>query len=320
MIPTRDESMAQLERMLASDVFAGSTRLSRFLRYVAEQSLAGESQRLKEYTIGVEVFDRDQHYDPRVDSIVRVEAGRLRTKLEQYYQGPGRDDAIVIRLQKGGYVPAFEARGALALRAQEDGAPLRDGASRLFHERSSAAVPVPSSSSPARSQPMRSRRIAGLAALAVVSLLAIATVVALSRGWFSTPPPPNSVAVLPFETHSNAAESRTIAAQLTQIVTADLVRAERFSVVPSRNARELGAGGTAQSVSRRLGASWLLEARVTHEGDSLRVQALIMNPERNRKLWVETFTGDAARLDELAHRIGTSAATALQANGASARP
>src|SRR5262249_32150813 len=75
-----------------------------------ERALVGESERLKEYVIGVEVFDRDERYDPRVDSIVRVEAGRLRTKLEEYYRGSGSDDAIVIKLEKGGYAPEFRRR------------------------------------------------------------------------------------------------------------------------------------------------------------------------------------------------------------------
>ena len=60
------------------------------------------------------MFDRDESYDPRVDSIVRVEAGRLRTKLEQYYHGHGSDDPIVIRLQKGTYAPTFERRAPQA--------------------------------------------------------------------------------------------------------------------------------------------------------------------------------------------------------------
>src|SRR5215831_887916 len=112
MQPTPDDVRAELERVLASGSFASTSRLSRFLRFVVERTLAGEAERLKEYVIGVEVFDRDERYDPRVDSIVRVEAGRLRAKLEEYYRGAGRDDAIAIKLQKGSYAPEFERRGS----------------------------------------------------------------------------------------------------------------------------------------------------------------------------------------------------------------
>ena len=60
--------------------------------------------------IGLEVFDRNEHYDPRLDSIVRVEAGRLRSKIDEYYNGPGRDDAVLIQMRRGSYAPVFEHR------------------------------------------------------------------------------------------------------------------------------------------------------------------------------------------------------------------
>ena len=90
MPPTADDVRHQLDRLLASSGFANAGRMSRFLKFVVEKTLAGESERLKEYVIGIEVFDRDASYDPRLDSIVRVEAARLRTKLAEYYAGEGR--------------------------------------------------------------------------------------------------------------------------------------------------------------------------------------------------------------------------------------
>jgi hypothetical protein len=83
MSPSGDDVRCQLDRLLASSVFANAGRMSRFLKFVVEQTLAGEGERLKEYVIGVEVFDRDASYDPRLDSIVRVEAARLRSKLAE---------------------------------------------------------------------------------------------------------------------------------------------------------------------------------------------------------------------------------------------
>ena len=92
MAPSVDDVHRQLDRMLASAIFANAGRMSRFLKFVVEKTLAGEAERLKEYVIGVEVFDRDVDYDPRVDAIVRVEAARLRAKLAEYYAGEGRAD------------------------------------------------------------------------------------------------------------------------------------------------------------------------------------------------------------------------------------
>ena len=71
-----------LQRILASKEFASSARMSRFLRFAVERVMCGQSEQLKEYVLGVEVFDRKPSYDPRVDPIVRVEARRLRSKLE----------------------------------------------------------------------------------------------------------------------------------------------------------------------------------------------------------------------------------------------
>ncbi|MGH9222011.1 MAG: tetratricopeptide repeat protein, partial [Vicinamibacterales bacterium] len=102
-IPEGD-ARAEVERILASKGFASAGRLSRLLRYIVDKTLAGEADQLKEYAVGVEVFDRDDKYDPRLDSIVRVEAGRLRSRLDEYYNGEGANPAWRITLPRGGYV------------------------------------------------------------------------------------------------------------------------------------------------------------------------------------------------------------------------
>jgi Tol biopolymer transport system component len=84
--------------------------MSRFLRFLAERHLEGQGNQLKESVIAVEVFGRKPDHDPLQDSIVRTEAGRLRSRLAEYYVGEGKDDAMVIELPKGGYTPAFRLR------------------------------------------------------------------------------------------------------------------------------------------------------------------------------------------------------------------
>jgi tetratricopeptide (TPR) repeat protein/TolB-like protein len=106
------EIRSQLELVLRSRAFLQSHRIRRFLQFVVEESLLGQPHRLKEYMIGLEVFDRRDAFDPRVDSIVRVEARRLRYKLEEYYRTEGREDPIRIVLRKGSYVPIFELGSA----------------------------------------------------------------------------------------------------------------------------------------------------------------------------------------------------------------
>ena len=100
----------QLERISASQGFIHSDRMTRFLRFAVEQSLHGRADQLKESVIGMEVFDRTSSFDPRTDTIVRVEARRLRSKLKDYYESEGRDDVVLIDFPKGSYVPAFLAR------------------------------------------------------------------------------------------------------------------------------------------------------------------------------------------------------------------
>jgi TolB-like protein/Flp pilus assembly protein TadD len=105
--------------ILASAAFAHSGRMSRFLRFVVDRALDGAANGLKEYSIGVEVFDRKPSYDPRVDPIVRVEARRLRSKLAAFYEAEGKGSDIQIVLPKGCYAPRFERPGTTEAAHQE---------------------------------------------------------------------------------------------------------------------------------------------------------------------------------------------------------
>jgi adenylate cyclase len=99
-----------LERVVASPDFAASDRARRFLRYVVEETLAGRAERIKAFSVAVEVFGRDESFDPQNDPVVRIEAGRLRRAMEHYYLLSGRNDPVVIEVPKGGYVPVFLTR------------------------------------------------------------------------------------------------------------------------------------------------------------------------------------------------------------------
>jgi len=100
-----DAARRQLDRVLASPGFSRNERLSRFLRFIVEQHLAGRDEELKESVIAVDVLGRSPDHDPKQDSIVRTEATRLRARLSEYYLVNGKDDPLVIELPKGGYVP-----------------------------------------------------------------------------------------------------------------------------------------------------------------------------------------------------------------------
>src|SRR5271155_2047886 len=104
---------ATLDKILSSPGFANAERLTRFLRYTVEERLNGQTDKLKESLLGIDVFGRKPTYDPRVDAVVRTEAVKLRARLRDYYESEGREDEIIIDLPKGGYIPAFRFRDKL---------------------------------------------------------------------------------------------------------------------------------------------------------------------------------------------------------------
>src|ERR1700676_2308550 len=106
-----------LIRVLASSGFARNERMAQFLRFVVERHLAGKDSELKESVIAMEVFGRRPDHDLTRDSIVRTEAGRLRSRLSEYYTSEGKDDPMIIELPKGGYVPVFRRQDEKHFRA-----------------------------------------------------------------------------------------------------------------------------------------------------------------------------------------------------------
>ncbi|MGA2601335.1 MAG: hypothetical protein ABSH09_30590 [Bryobacteraceae bacterium] len=108
--PDPEAVTSELERIAASPNFRKADQCMRLLRYVTSRTLEGHASELKEYVLGVSVFERPDSFDPRTDAVVRLEARRLRLKLAEYYQQEGLDDPVVIDLPKGAYVPRFRTR------------------------------------------------------------------------------------------------------------------------------------------------------------------------------------------------------------------
>ena len=101
----QDAVNAQLERMLSRPPLASSPSLTRLLRYLVEETLAGRGSEINEYTLGVRIFHRNPDFNPRADPIVRVQTHYLRAKLAQYYAGLGAQDPMVIELPARTYIP-----------------------------------------------------------------------------------------------------------------------------------------------------------------------------------------------------------------------
>src|SRR5712692_5044074 len=113
----RAQFLGQIEKLVASHTLHGSESLCKLLRYLANHSLDHPGTSPKEYQIATEVFGRQQDFDPHLDSMVRVQVGRLRAKLTEYYGSEGADDSISVEMPKGNYVLTFHHRSSAAPRS-----------------------------------------------------------------------------------------------------------------------------------------------------------------------------------------------------------
>jgi hypothetical protein len=109
-VPPRTQVLTEIDRLVSSQALHGSESLCKLLRYLAHHALEHPGVPLKEYQIATEVFGRQSDFDPQVDSMVRVQAGRLRTKLSEHYGSAGAADPVWVELPKGTYVLAFHER------------------------------------------------------------------------------------------------------------------------------------------------------------------------------------------------------------------
>lgn len=106
----RAQFLGQVEKLVGSQTFHGSESLRKLLHYLAQQSLDHPGTPVKEHQIATEVFGRPSDFDPQLDSLVRVQAGRLRAKLAAYYESEGMEDHILVDLPKGSYALGFHHR------------------------------------------------------------------------------------------------------------------------------------------------------------------------------------------------------------------
>ena len=287
MTPDPDAIRRQLERILASPGFAASAGLGRLLRAVVERTLAGEGDQLKEYVIATEVMDRPESYDPRLDSSVRVQARRLRARLDEFYAGPGAGDPVVISIPRGGYAPEFSLRGDAAA----DPAP-------GVHA-TAAAVPHP-------------RRAAWAALAAAILAAAVFTAMRVLPGRDTAHAAAGpGIAVLPFASYSTSSAEQLLAERLTDAVVSELVKSGRVSVASrTSTAQYAGRPVSAATIAAALQVEFLMEASVYFDHPEARVIVRLVDPDVDRKVWAREY--DSGALDqELASRIAIDATAAI---------
>lgn len=320
--PTPDEIRAALGRILASPRFANAERLSRFLRYIVEQTLAGAADGLKEFVVATAVFDRDASYDPRIDAVVRVEAGRLRSRLAEYYAEHGSAEPIRIHVPKGGYVPAFERRrDVLPPQTREAIAASRPNGATLSGTVMAPGMPAAASASVAAPQVSATRpggRWRGGRPLVVVAASAVAVAigaVTLSTGsWRARPAAGAAVSVLVTPLHGeDLGAVDGVAAALSRA----LVGAGGFDVVAHSRVQDAAVrGDTAGQLARTFDADYTVEGRVDARGEAITVEVALIDARAGRKVWVAQFAGSTAARSTVVAEAAAAIAAAVPAASA----
>ncbi|TIR41901.1 MAG: hypothetical protein E5X64_07320, partial [Mesorhizobium sp.] len=278
-----EDCRAQLALILNSADFDATDRERRFLSHVVEETLAGRGDRIKAYSIAVEVFGRDMSFDPQTDPIVRIEAGHLRRGLERYYLTAGHADPILITIPKGGYVPTFSVRSPPE--TIEPDLPVE------WAEK----VPTP--------RWMKASWLTVVLAATVAALAVLALGLA-SGGVSPTSPEIPRLLVETFDDLSGTEASRAIASGLRQEVVGQLSKFKDIVVVES------AAKGDDPSISP---SRFVLAGSVSLSTDAFRLRVRLLNRADNSVPWAESYDGGlkVAELVEVQTDIARNVSSSL---------
>jgi adenylate cyclase len=289
--PSTSEVRDALERILASHCFQQAGRASDFLRFVVEQTLAGNGQRLKGYTIGVEVFGRPADFDAQSDALVRVEAGRLRRRLVEYYASEGAADPVRIHLPRGTYAVEYELAGT----AEQALPPPAPPPGEVAHS----------------SQPWRFTALA-LGALLVAAVGVIAwqqselreagrALDAAAAGQPQRTEWPR-ILVVPFENLSADPALNAFAASMTEEIMLRLDRLDLFVVASQATWYGPSEGANLDATSA---GGYVLTGSVRGTGDRARIVARLIEAGTGAQLWTSAYDEPLTldRLPALQERI-----------------
>ena len=284
-----DAKAKALGRILASAGFASSPRMSRFLQFVVEETVAGRGGDLKEYVVGLRAFDKPESFNPTIDPTVRVEASKLRAKLARYYDLEGRHDPIVVEIPKGHYAATFSSRPTSEVS--------QAGAAEQ------AAVPSPT--------PTRIRRRVSLA-LVLAALIGavgyIAHVLSVPR-----PVTPTNgrimLAVLPFQNLTGDPEQEYLCDGLTEEMIAQVSAANpaHLGIIARTSAMHYkSTTKRADEIGRELGVQYLLESSLRRIGTRLRITAQLVDARSQSHVWVEQYERPAEDLLAVQHEVAAA--------------
>lgn len=255
------ERRRQLERILSSPAFRATPRRRAFLRYIVEEDAAGRIGGLKGYAIAVAVYGRDSSFDARLDPLVRIEAGRLRADLDQYYQTAGQDDPLLIEIPKGANVPRFSPRRQLA----QD----RPGKRMM-------------------GLPAWSRRSTVIGMLATGVAIGACLGVWLATAWPGRAGAAPSIAILPFTAPDDDAQQTSFARGVVQELAKNLSQMGSLRVIPPSAVTPVDQLAP-QNLRRAPGTGSLVEGTVQRAGATIRVSVRLVDVTSGALIWGESY-------------------------------
>lgn len=297
---TADQIREHLEGVLASRALVDSPRLREFLSYIVNETLAGRAARIKGFTIAHDVFQREDAEEVEDSTVVRVEAGRLRRRLDEHYAGDGKEDQVRIRVPKGGYAPTFEAN-------ESEGSVVGVGASENSALGGKAWI-----------APGRWKWITIAAVLLVATgLLSVflagqpdrsvssAKTIGSSASTGIAKP---SIAVLPFNDATSDGSGAPLATGLAEDIITDLSKLSGVDVIALSSVMSLeDPGASPKEIEAALNVSHVMRGSIRGTRAKLRVTAQLFESATSRQLWAQRFDrpleDELALENELARRV-----------------
>ena len=290
-----------LDKILSSPGFINADRLTRFLRYTVEETLNGQTDKLKETLLGIEVFNRKTTYDPRVDAVVRTEAVKLRARLRDYYDSEGREDGLIIDLPKGGYVPAFRIREKVP--------------------ETQPAAAIETYDNTRRGHDWRPAIAGGVILVVLAVSIFLTTRVRKHVGPGAGGPEVASIAVLPFADLSPDRDQEYFCDGMTEEIIDALAKVDGFRVVARTSSFAFkGKQQDIREIGKKLNVGAVLEGSVRKDGNLLRVTAQLNSVSDGYHLWSQTYERELKDVFSVQDEIAKAIVNTLQLKLATPRP
>ncbi|MCV9966890.1 adenylate cyclase [Pararhizobium sp. BT-229] len=293
--PCEEEIRAQLQRIVTSTEFPNVGRGAAFLSYIVEESLAGNANRIKGYSIALEVFKRDVSFT-QDDPVVRIQAGRLRRVLERYYLTAGRTDPIRIDIPKGGYAPVFTWSAPPSPELDHEQTEPAHWATRYLPPNQEWWSPG-------------WRTVSGIAAAAFIlfgGAYWVSTLPSVAPATETTVIGPDvpTIVIAPFADLGEGPQAKLYTLGLTEELLTTLPRFKEIRVFGRETSNSLTPDADIRQVRDQVGARYLLSGGVRVSGDHMRVTARLVDTDNGAILWSQNYD----------NRLGSRDLFAIQAD------